>query len=233
MNLLIVVPVHNPNEVCLKNIINLIEKFPNEQILIIDNNSTQIECLDKIKKLNCLVEKNQFGPTYEPGALLHAFVNYNYDNYLLIQDSIKLVDTMEIELFLKQNICDVLALDLFFPAFHQIKKDQINYIKNNFKNISYGLFINPGIHWSSFIIKREVIQNIIDINVLKKEKLPKNKSENESWERIFGLAFGYIKKNIKSFGFIYDAIYNLSLPKNIIFKLNDNKKFEKKYLSRL
>ena len=235
MNLLVVVPSYNMTEQCYKNVLSLQDQLPKAKIVVVNNNSTNTSYLDKLPE-TITVEDNVYPSTYEAGALLHAFNKYDFENYFLIQDSIEMYDCFEIIDYTKQDYEFVFALNLFCPASHMTNDNHKNYIKTNFKSLSYLLFMQAGIATNSFIAKKHHIQKIVDAGIFVESNLPKNKLASECWERVFGLAFYKSKIKLKTVKASYDrklmsSINHLSQT-NIEHVLKMGEKFHKYILAR-
>ena len=235
MNLIIVVPSYNMTEQCYKNVISLQNQIPEAKFLVVNNNSTNTFYLDKLSE-TITVEDNVYPSTYEAGALLHAFNKYDFENYFLIQDSIEMYDCFEIIDYTKQDYEFVFALNLFCPASHMTNDNHKNYIKTNFKSLSYLLFMQAGIATNSFIAKKHHIQKIVDAGIFVESNLPKNKLASECWERVFGLAFYKNKIKLKTVKASYDrklmsSINHLSQT-HIEHVLKMGEKFHKYILAR-
>ncbi len=235
MNLLVVVPSYNMTEQCYKNVLSLQDQLPEAKIVVVNNNSTNTFYLDKLPE-TITVEDNVYPSTYEAGALLHAFNKYDFENYFLIQDSIEMYDCFEIIDYAKQDYEFVFALNLFCPASHMTNDNHKNYIKTNFKSLSYLLFMQAGIATNSFIAKKHHIQKIVDAGIFVESNLPKNKLASECWERVFGLAFYKSKIKLKTVKASYDrklmsSINHLSQT-HIEHVLKMGEKFHKYILAR-
>ena len=231
MKCLIVVASFNMNEHCFNNAISLKKLFPDYKILVIDNNSNDTEYLDKLSDYNIEVQKSSFGGAFEPGALLQAFNNFEAENYFVIQDSIEMLDANPIVEYVNSDDDFVLALQQFCPAIHMCKDHQLVELKQiNSKFRSYAAMY-PGIEHSSFVAKAHHIKFLIDKNLLTEENIPKDKSGEELWERIFGLAFYCNKISVKSLCAKFDPIYQFSgkVPfEKLFFKGTPNDKVFKK-----
>ena len=237
MKCLIVVASYNMNEFCFKNVVSLKSLFPDFDILIVDNNSSDTEYLDKLADYDLNVEKSVFGGAFEPGALLQAYNKYKAENYFLIQDSISMLNAEPILEYVNSDDGYVLALQQFCPALHMCKDHQLTKLKQiNSKFRSYAAMY-PGIENSSFVAKAHHIQFLIDKNLLTEEKIPKDKSDEELWERIFGLAFYCNKIDVKSLTAKFDPIYQFSgkVPfEKLFFKGTPNDKvFIKEHFGRV
>jgi hypothetical protein len=222
-------------EQCYKNVISLQNQIPEAKFLVVNNNSTNTFYLDKLSE-TITVEDNVYPSTYEAGALLHAFNKYDFENYFLIQDSIEMYDCFEIIDYTKQDYEFVFALNLFCPASHMTNDNHKNYIKTNFKSLSYLLFMQAGIATNSFIAKKHHIQKIVDAGIFVESNLPKNKLASECWERVFGLAFYKNKIKLKTVKASYDrklmsSINHLSQT-HIEHVLKMGEKFHKYILAR-
>jgi hypothetical protein len=222
-------------EQCYKNVLSLQDQLPEAKIVVVNNNSTNTSYLDKLPE-TITVEDNVYPSTYEAGALLHAFNKYDFENYFLIQDSIEMYDCFEIIDYTKQDYEFVFALNLFCPASHMTNDNHKNYIKTNFKSLSYLLFMQAGIATNSFIAKKNHIQKIVDAGIFVENNLPKNKLASECWERVFGLAFYKSKIKLKTVKASYDrklmsSINHLSQT-NIEHVLKMGEKFHKYILAR-
>jgi len=237
MKCLIVVPSYNMNEICFNNVLSLKTLFPDFNILIVDNNSNDTEYLDKLLDYGLNVEKSVFGGAFEPGALLQAYNQYKAENYFLIQDSISMLDSEPIVEYVNSDDDYVLALQQFCPALHMCKDHQLTKLKQiNSKFRSYAAMY-PGIENSSFVAKAHHIQFLIDKNLLTEENIPKDKSDEELWERIFGLAFYCNKIDVKSLSAKFDPIYQYSgkVPfEKLFFKgIPNDKVFKKEHFGRV
>lgn len=237
MKCLIVVPSYNMNEICFNNVLSLKTLFPDFNILIVDNNSNDTEYLDKLLDYGLNVEKSVFGGAFEPGALLQAYNQYKAENYFLIQDSILMLDAEPIVEYVNSDDDYVLALQQFCPALHMCKDHQLTKLKQiNSKFRSYAAMY-PGIENSSFVAKAHHIQFLIDKNLLTEENIPKDKSDEELWERIFGLAFYCNKIDVKSLSAKFDPIYQYSgkVPfEKLFFKgIPNDKVFKKEHFGRV
>jgi hypothetical protein len=222
-------------EQCYKNVLSLQDQLPEAKIVVVNNNSTNTSYLDKLPE-TITVEDNVYPSTYEAGALLHAFNKYDFENYFLIQDSIEMYDCFEIIDYTKQDYEFVFALNLFCPASHMTNDNHKNYIKTNFKSLSYLLFMQAGIATNSFIAKKHHIQKIVDAGIFVESNLPKNKLASECWERVFGLAFYKNKIKLKTVKASYDrklmsSINHLSQT-HIEHVLKMGEKFHKYILAR-
>ena len=235
MNLIIVVPSYNMNEQCYKNIISLHKQIPEAKILIVNNNSTDKKYINLLPK-EIIVEDNIYPNSYEPGALLHAFNKYEYDNYFLIQDSIEMLDCFEIIDYVNKEYDFVLTLNLFCPAAHMMNNDHKEYMKKNFKSLASSIYMKPGIASNTFIAKRKHIQKIIDSGILIIENLPNNKLGSECWERIFGIAFSKKDISIKTFQGSYSQMLMNSIPhlshEKVLHVLRYTDKYHKYLLGR-
>lgn len=235
MNLIIVVPSYNMNEQCYKNVLSLHYQLPEAKLLVVNNNSTDKQYLEKLPS-TIAVEDNTYPNSYEPGALFYAFEKYEYDNYFLIQDSIEMYDCYEIADYSTKDYEFVLTLNLMCPAAHMMTNQHKDFLKTNFKSLSSIIYMHPGIAMNSFIAKRHHIQKIIDLGIFTQANLPKNKLGSECWERVFGLSFHKCKIVMKTLQPSYSKQLMNSIPHlnydRIIHLLKMRNKFNKTLLGR-
>ena len=223
------------NEQCYKNVLSLHYQLPEAKMVVVNNNSTKKEYLEKLPT-TISVEDNIYQSSYEAGALLFAFEKYEYDNYFLIQDSIEMFDCHEISDYVNKNYAFVLALNMMCPAAHMMTSDHKDFLKTNFKTLSSSIYMQPGIATNSFIAKRHHIQKIIDLGIFTKENLPKNKLGSETWERVFGLSFSKCKIEIKTLQPSYSQQLMHSIPhlaqQKVIHVIKRVRKFHKYIFAR-
>lgn len=179
---LIVVPCHNPPRDMLEATCRL------ENVLLIDNGSHDLSAYFHAKS----PETNFFGPTYEAGALFHAFQNYEYDRYLLMQDSIVIEDTTFI-LHPESHFdgaSGVYAFASIAPASVGMTGENYDFISRVFPEFSsYDLNTVSGIQYNSFSISRADLEKVVAAGFLREDRLPKCKRGSEAWERIWGCIF--------------------------------------------
>lgn len=237
MKCLIVVASYNMNEFCFNNVMSHKTLFPDYDILVVDNNSSNTEYLDKLSDCGVNVQKSVFGGAFEPGALLQAYNQYKAENYFLLQDSIEMIDANPIIEYVNSDNNFVLALQQFCPALHMCKEHQLVKLKEIDSKLRSYAAMYPGIEHSSFVAKTHHIQFLIDKNLLTEENIPRDKSGEELWERIFGLAFHCNKIDVKSLFAKIDPIYQFSgrIPiKNLFFNgIPNDKAFKKNSFGRI
>lgn len=223
------------NEQCYKNVLSLHNQIPEAKMVVVNNNSTKKEYLDKLPS-TITVEDNIYPNSYEAGALFHAYNKYDFENYFLIQDSIEMFDCFEIKDYVEKDYNFILALNLFCPAAHMTTTAHKDYMKNNFKSLSSCMYLKAGIATNSFIAKKVYIQKIIDAGYFTIENLPKSKLGSECWERVFGLAFSKSGFDLKCFQASYNKQIMNSLPTlaqhKIAHVLKRGEKFHKYILAR-
>ncbi len=237
MKCLIVVASYNMNEFCFKNVLSLKNLFPDFNLLVVDNNSNNTEYLDKLSDFDINVQKSIYGGAFEPGALLQAYNQYKAENYFILQDSVQIFDANPIVEYVNSDNSFVLALQQFCPAIHMCKEHQLVKLKQIDSKMRSYAAMYPGIEHSSFVSKAHHIQFLIDKNLLTEENIPKDKSGEELWERIFGLAFYCNKIDIKSLDAKFDPIYQFSgrVPiKNLFYNgVRNEKAFKKNSFGRI
>jgi len=210
MKCLIVVASYNMNEICFKNVVSLKTLFPDFNILVVNNNSSYTEYLNKLSDYEINVQKSVFGGAFEPGALLQAYNQFEAENYFLIQDSVEMFDASPIVEYVNSDNNFVLALQQFCPALHMCKENQLFELKQIDSKLRRYAAMYPGIEFSSFVAKRDHIQTLIDENLLTEKNIPRDKNGCELWERIFGLGFYCNKIDVKSLNAKFDPIYQFS-----------------------
>ena len=194
---LIVIPTYNPGEFIFNNL-EIYKKLDKDKykVLLIDNGTNNQQSLDILTKVNeeFEVQKNMFGGGYEPGALLHAIQKYDSERVFLTQDSMELVDLNFLYNF-DENLINGYVIEGQPARF--LSRDQIMWIKENFgESIFEGLFNGKALVSTTFIGSRKAVDLIVQQDILTENKLPKNKREQECWERVMGIAFGNNKYKI-------------------------------------
>jgi hypothetical protein len=188
---LIVVPTYNPGEFIFKNL-EIYKQLDKDKykVLLIDNGTNEQYCLDILDKLSSdfTVEKNMFNGGYEPGALLHAVNKYDSKQVFLTQDSMELID-LNFILIPDENSTKAFHIESQPARF--LSREQVIWIKENFgDDIFEGLYFKHALVSTTFITLRKEIDKIIQQNILTESKLPRNKQQQECWERIIGVALG-------------------------------------------
>ncbi len=188
---LIIVPTYNPGEFIFKNLEIYKQLDPDKyKVLLIDNGTNQRYCLDILDKLSSdfTVEKNMFNGGYEPGALLHSIKKYDSKYVFLTQDSMELLD-LNFLLNPKDDLINGYVIEDQPARF--LTKDQIYWIAEKFNNeIFNGLTNGNALVSTTFIAPRKAVDQLVEQNVLVESKLPRQKQDQESWERVMGIAFG-------------------------------------------
>ncbi|MBV6459457.1 MAG: hypothetical protein HONBIEJF_02605 [Fimbriimonadaceae bacterium] len=182
---LVVVPSYNSTDLLRESLEGL------EKVLVVDNGS--IDC--SVSAILGTVEANMYGPSYEIGALLHAFNRYTYDRYLLLQDSIVLRDkrfaTDPASYF--DNAEGVYGLASIAPATYGMTGENHGWIRDTFPKLG-GVDLNQriGIQYCAFSATREQLQALVDAEFLVPDRLPRDKVGSQSWERVLGAAFAQL-----------------------------------------
>ena len=222
-------------EKCFENVVHLKKNLKDFEILVINNNSNDKTFLSKLDNYGIKVEDSIFNGAYDPGALLQAYNIYEAENYLLIQDSIKILDFKDIEKYINNNCDYVLALQVMIPAAHALEKENIEIIDHLFHKYKKYIYLYPGICNNTFLMKRKHVAFLVNENILIEENLPKNKFGQECWERIFGICFSKSIFKLKTLHSIYDsnlAQFSVSRWHENINLDKSKKIFEKYYLAR-
>jgi cytidyltransferase-like protein len=177
---LVVVPCFNPDHLLAK----LLDAVPDA--LLVDNGTSDFSVYEHIGE----PEVNSNGPTYEAGAFLHAFENYEYERYCLLQDSIVINDTKFISdpasLFGGQ--AGAYALSAIRPASVGMTHENYEFIRTTFPEFSdVSLDGITGVQYNAISLSRAQLKAIVDSRLLNSDRLPRNKGGSEAWERIWGL----------------------------------------------
>jgi len=179
---LVVVPSYNSNNMLRESLEGL------EQYVVVDNGS--IDCSVSARLHH--VEANMYGPSYEAGALLHAFTRYEYDRYLLLQDSIVLREKRFVDhpADYYDGAEGVFALASIAPATYGMTGNNLHWVHDTFPQLdSVDLNQSVGIQYCAFSATRAQIEALVDAKFLVPERLPRHKVGSQSWERVFGAAF--------------------------------------------
>lgn len=188
---LIVIPTYNPGEFIFKNL-EIYKQLDKDKykVLLIDNGTNNQQSIDILNKVNeeFTVEKNMFNGGYEPGALLHAVTKYDSNQVFLTQDSMELVD---LNFILKPDENSTKAFVIEYTPTRFLSQEQVQWIKNTFgEDIFAGLYFKHALVSTTFITFKKEIDKLIQQNILTESKLPRNKQQQECWERVMGVALG-------------------------------------------
>jgi GT2 family glycosyltransferase len=188
---LIVIPTYNPGEFIFKNL-EIYKQLDKDKykVLLIDNGTNNQQSIDILNKVNeeFTVEKNMFNGGYEPGALLHAVTKYDSNKVFLTQDSMELVD---LNFILKPDENSTKAFVIEYTPTRFLNQEQVQWIKNTFgEDIFAGLYFKHALVSTTFITFKKEIDKLIQQNILTESKLPRNKQQQECWERVMGVALG-------------------------------------------
>ena len=188
---LIVIPTYNPGEFIFKNL-EIYKQLDKDKykVLLIDNGTNNQQSIDILNKVNeeFAVEKNMFNGGYEPGALLHAVTKYDSNQVFLTQDSMELVD---LNFILKPDENSTKAFVIEYTPTRFLSQEQVQWIKNTFgEDMFAGLYFKHALVSTTFITFKKEIDKLIQQNILTESKLPRNKQQQECWERVMGVALG-------------------------------------------
>ena len=188
---LIVIPTYNPGEFIFKNL-EIYKQLDKDKykVLLIDNGTNNQQSIDILNKVNeeFTVEKNMFNGGYEPGALLHAVNKYDSKQVFLTQDSMELID---LNFILTSDENSTKAFVIEYTPTRFLSQEQVVWIKNTFgEDIFAGLYFKHALVSTTFITLRKEIDKLIQQNILTESKLPRNKQQQECWERVMGVALG-------------------------------------------
>ena len=186
----IVIPTYNAGDFIFKNI-EIYRQLDKDKykVVLVDNGTTDPQSLDRLEKIKneygFIVEKSSCGGGYEVGALYHAFMNHEAEYYFNTQDSMQLLDIN----FLYEKKDHVKCFSVEYLPARFLSFNQVNWLRVNFgEEIYKGLFKYYSLTSMCFLGKREVVKQMIDQGVLNPSKFPKNKAEEQIWERIMGIS---------------------------------------------
>jgi hypothetical protein len=205
---LIVIPTYNPGEFIFKNL-EIYKQLDSDKykVLLIDNGTNNQQSLDILNKVNeeFAVEKNMFGGGYEPGALLHAVNKYQSKQVFLTQDSMELID---LNFLLTPDENSTKAFVIEYQPTRFLSMEQTLWILRTFgPEIGEGLYKHHALVSTTFITLRSEIDKLVKQEILTENKLPKNKSQQECWERVMGVSLGL---NGNKFN-MYDEMFKKTL----------------------
>ncbi len=188
---LIVIPTYNPGDFIFKNL-EIYKQLDSDKykVLLIDNGTNNQQSIDILNKVSeeFTVEKNMFDGGYEPGALLHAVTKYDSKQVFLTQDSMELLD---LNFILKPDDNSTKAFIIEYTPTRFLSQDQVMWIKNTFgEDIFAGLYFKHALVSTTFITFKKEIDKLIQQDILTESKLPRNKKQQECWERVMGVALG-------------------------------------------
>jgi len=188
---LIVIPTYNPGEFIFNNLEIYKQLDPDKyKVLLIDNGTSERYCLDILDKLSSdfTVEKNMFGGGYEPGALLHGINKYQSKRVFLTQDSMELLD---LNFILTPDENTTKAFVIEYQPTRFLSMEQTLWILRTFgPDVGEGLYKHYALVSTTFITLRSAIDKLVQQDILVENKLPRNKKEQECWERVMGVALG-------------------------------------------
>ena len=188
---LIVIPTYNPGEFIFNNLEIYKQLDPDKyKVLLIDNGTSERYCLDILDKLSSdfTVEKNMFGGGYEPGALLHGINKYQSKRVFLTQDSMELLD---LNFILTPDENTTKAFVIEYQPTRFLSMEQTLWILRTFgPDVGEGLYKHHALVSTTFITLRSEIDKLVQQDILVENKLPRNKKEQECWERVMRVVLG-------------------------------------------
>jgi len=186
----IVIPTYNAGDFIFKNI-EIYRQLDKDKykVVLVDNGTTDPQSLERLEKIKneygFIVEKSSCGGGYEVGALYHAFMNHEAEYYFNTQDSMQLLDIN----FLYEKKDHIKCFSVEYLPARFLLFNQVNWLRVNFgEEIYKGLFKYYSLTSMCFLGKREVVKQMVDLGVLQPNKFPKNKEEEQIWERIMGIS---------------------------------------------
>jgi len=197
---LIVVATNNGMDYIEKCISKYMQFKNNEDILIVDTGSSDIDYINYTKEL-CSRYKIQWDQTKEPrydyGAYIHAFENYKYNYYIFHHDSI-MVKRDDTILNLKNILYNENYDCVSFLSFHNTvcmfgTLAEKEFCQNNFNSSFY----EYGIYGPNFIIKYDSLKLLYEKYKLNSVVVD-NKSKQMAMERGWAIMLTNEKLKYKS-----------------------------------
>ena len=171
--------------------VDSIRKYYTDKIVIIDSDSDDTFYLDLLTNqydnIDVLNIKNK---NFMTGAIWKVYEKYDSDTYYCLHDSIKVLGNLLN--YEKYDVTTILkSEDWKWPYHgdtrnHDWAKLKIEHTKIKFKDGGFDEIIGP-----MFIIKKQILDELKDLKF--NEILPSNKSEMEMMERLWGMAFDFLK----------------------------------------
>lgn len=167
-------------------------------IVVVDNNSDTPEAIEYLNwlqdpentkwdfKCNLTVLRTE-PSSYETGSLITALRNTDYNEFLLLQDSMCPISSDWMQEFQdKRAICDVVSYCAFQPVFLACSEEHKAYIYQVCgRDAKIPL---SGIFGSCILVTRKILEDLEEKGYFKPENLPSKKLHSESWERIWAIA---------------------------------------------
>lgn len=218
----VVVPTYNPNQINYDYILALQDLHVlGFDIYVINNNSTNIEYIDKIKELDFIIfEDSIYGGAYEAGALYQVFKKDLYETYMLIQDSVLIKSPLTFDNYATYNCSYVLCLMAFGSCLDAFTtSNDRNWFDKNFPDLIDNLKEAPGVLGNNFLCKRRHLIQMARIGYFTENLLPKNKDGSQAWERVWGTYFSKYKIPVK----YVDNFRSNGIENNIFMKISQNR----------
>ena len=173
----------------------------NNDIIIVDSYSKDQTCIKKIIKeyKNVLLHKDK-NQNYEYGAILKAFNSYSdkYEAFIFIQDSIYLKKHLDLSR-LSENTVLIFRADYSGWKSDPAAKSRLLKTYPGIRQLSSFVFSrHPMCIWNSFAVKTTTFKNILNSQIFKLTKPPKDKIDSRMWERIWAIIMIHNKIKIIS-----------------------------------
>lgn len=218
----VVVPTYNPNQINYEYILELQDlHILGFDIYVINNNSTKIEYLEKIKELDfVIVEDSIYGGAYETGALYQVFKKDLYETYMLIQDSVIIKSPLTFDNYASYNCSYVLGLMSFGSCLDAFTTSNDRFwFNDNFPDLIDSLKDAKGILGNNFLCKRRHLIQMNRIGYFSENYLPKNKDGSQAWERVWGTYFYKYNVSVK----FIDSVRPNMIDNNIFTKISQQR----------
>lgn len=181
---------------CLRRLIDSCELYGTNgyDIVVVNNQSETEEAINYLAGLT-VTEFNKFKlfvfnssrSNYEAGSLIDVYRHFpNYDNYLLLQDSMHVTGPNMVQQFeAKLSNCDVSCYCHFQPVLLACSEAHQAYILSVCGQINK--LPDSGIFGSCILITRTVLDDLNLKGYLSDTNIPTCKMHSESWERILAI----------------------------------------------
>jgi hypothetical protein len=218
----VIVPTYNPNQLNYDYILALKELHKLDfDIYVINNNSTNIEYLEKIKELDFVIcEDSIYGGAYEAGALYQVFKKDLYETYMLVQDSVNIKSPLTFYNYASYHCSYVLGLMSFSSCLDAFTTSADRaWFDINFPDLIDSLKDAKGVLGNNFLCKRRHLIQMSKIGYFSENYLPKNKDQSQAWERVWGTFFYKYNVSVK----FIDSVRPHMIDNYIFTKISQNR----------
>jgi hypothetical protein len=204
---MIVIATHNGIDF-LPNLLGSLNKYGigNHKLLVVDTQSDDLKFLEYLNEV-----RNQLGVEvvttpyagYDTGAYLYTYRNYSDKDYIFLQDSMTIKNKDWLQKISQRDVTCLFTIPMICD-----NDSQYQWLNDHFPNTP----CNEGIFGPIFYTTKEVLDRANEKHLL--EAIPTNKSQQQGYERAWGIIFSTIKAKVNSLYGKYDHIkvINNELP---------------------